>query len=155
MNGRRFEGGTFEGIVKKDCTLEGYTFCDCTFSGCALENVRLVRCAFSGCRFTGCRVSEPETLHSTVSLAVLTDCALVGVDWARLLPAGMFAEPIEAMKGCRLDRTEFFHCDLRRSDFRGAVGYQIDAAANRLKDAAFSLPEAVRLLHGLGIRPDG
>ena len=43
MNGRRFEGGTFEGIVKKDCTLEGYTFCDCTFSGCVLENVRLVR----------------------------------------------------------------------------------------------------------------
>lgn len=107
MNGRRFEGGTFEGIVKKDCTLEGYTFCDCTFSGCVLENVRLVRCAFSGCRFTGCRVSEPETLHSTVSLAVLTDCALVGVDWARLLPAGMFAEPLEAMKGCRLKYNGF------------------------------------------------
>ena len=95
MNGRRFEGGTFEGIVKKDCTLEGYTFCDCTFSGCVLENVRLVRCAFSGCRFT------------TVSLAVLTDCALVGVDWARLLPAGMFAEPLEAMKGCRLKYNGF------------------------------------------------
>ncbi|HJA58384.1 MAG TPA: pentapeptide repeat-containing protein [Firmicutes bacterium] len=58
-------------------------------------------------------------------------------------------------RDCRLDRTEFFHCDLRRSDFRSAVGYQIDAAANKLKDAAFSLPEAFRLLHGLGIRPDG
>lgn len=58
-------------------------------------------------------------------------------------------------RGCRLDRTEFFHCDLRRSDFRGAAGCRIDVTANQIKDAAFSLPEAIRLLHGLGIALEG
>ena len=103
MNGRRFEGETFEGLVRRDCVLEGCAFYDCVFLRCTLENVRLVGCTFSGCTFNGCRVSELQTLHSTVSLAVLENCALVGVDWSRLLPAGMFAEPIAAMRACRLN----------------------------------------------------
>ena len=99
----RFEGGTFEGIVKKDCTLEGYTFCDCTFSGLVpSENVRLVRCrAFFRLplyRLPRLAAANPAFHRCTSAMAVCTDCALVGVDSA-CLPAGMFAEPLEAIEG--------------------------------------------------------
>ena len=120
MNGRRFEGETFEGLVRRDCVLEGCAFYDCVFLRCTLENVRLVGCTFSGCTFNGCRVSELQTLHSTVSLAVLENCALVGVDWSRLLPAGMFAEPIAAMRACRLKYNSFFKMAFRGFDFTGS-----------------------------------
>ena len=114
MNGRRFEGETFEGLVRRGCVLEGCAFYDCVFLRCTLENVRLVGCTFSGCTFNGCRVSELQTLHSTVSLAVLENCALVGVDWSRLLPAGMFAEPIAAMRACRASSRTFMRVFQRR-----------------------------------------
>jgi len=48
--------------------------------------------------------------------------------------------------GTELHETEFYHCDLRKADFRDATGYKVDILGSRLKDAKFSLPEAVNLL---------
>ena len=49
-------------------------------------------------------------------------------------------------KGVELHETEFYQCDLRKADFRDATGYKVDILGSRLKDAKFSLPEAVNLL---------
>ena len=49
----------------------------------------------------------------------------------------------------------FAGCDLRKADFRGARGYQVQLRSNLLKAARFSLPEALRLLEELEIRIDG
>ena len=57
-------------------------------------------------------------------------------------------------KNCRLSGTQFTGCNLQKADFRGAAGYSIDLATNRLKAARFSFPEVVRLLDGLGIQID-
>ena len=43
-------------------------------------------------------------------------------------------------------------CDLRKADFRDAAGYKVDILGSRLKDAKFSLPEAVNLLADLKIK---
>ena len=43
------------------------------------------------------------------------------------------------------------NADLREADFRDASGYLISPRENRLEKARFSLPEATRLLDGLGI----
>ena len=43
-------------------------------------------------------------------------------------------------------------CDLRKADFRDATGYKVDILGSRLKDAKFSLPEAVNLLADLKIK---
>ena len=51
--------------------------------------------------------------------------------------------------GTELHETEFYQCDLRKADFRDATGYKVDILGSRLKDAKFSLPEAVNLLADL------
>ena len=51
-----------------------------------------------------------------------------------------------------LHETEFYQCDLRKADFRDATGYKVDILGSRLKDAKFSLPEAVNLLADLKIK---
>ena len=43
-------------------------------------------------------------------------------------------------------------CDLRKADFRDATSYKVDILGSRLKDAKFSLPEAVNLLADLKIK---
>lgn len=53
--------------------------------------------------------------------------------------------------GYDLTDTEFFPCDLRRSDFRQASGYKVDIMSCQVKGAKFSYPEAINLLHYLGI----
>lgn len=53
--------------------------------------------------------------------------------------------------GCDLSDTEFFQCDLRKSDFRQASGYKVDVLSCQVKGAKFSYPEAINLLHYLGI----
>ena len=55
-------------------------------------------------------------------------------------------------KGVELHETEFYQCDLRKADFRDAAGYKVDILGSRLKDAKFSLPEAVNLLADLKIK---
>ena len=55
-------------------------------------------------------------------------------------------------KGAELHETEFYQCDLRKADFRDAAGYRVDILGSRLKDAKFSLPEAVNLLADLKIK---
>lgn len=39
-----------------------------------------------------------------------------------------------------------------KADFRDAIGYKVDILGSRLKDARFSLPEAVNLLADLKIK---
>jgi hydroxymethylpyrimidine pyrophosphatase-like HAD family hydrolase len=55
-------------------------------------------------------------------------------------------------KGVELHETEFYQCDLRKADFRDAAGCRVDILGSRLKDAKFSLPEAVNLLADLKIK---
>ena len=55
-------------------------------------------------------------------------------------------------KSVELHETEFYQCDLRKADFWDATGYKVDILGSRLKDAKFSLPEAVNLLADLKIK---
>ena len=61
-------------------------------------------------------------------------------------------DPIGMGQGVELHETEFYQCDLRKADFRDAAGYKVDILGSRLKDAKFSLPEAVNLLADLRIK---
>lgn len=57
-----------------------------------------------------------------------------------------------SFSGCQLDDTHFINNQLQTSDFTDAVGYYIDLNSNSLKNAKFSLPEAVHLLDSLDIK---
>jgi uncharacterized protein YjbI with pentapeptide repeats len=80
-----------------------------------------------------------------LSKAVITDC---------LAKEATFAETNLTEANCtHTDFTDsrFIRTNLTRADFRGARNYAIAADQNTLKQAKFSLPEAVALLHGLDI----
>lgn len=47
--------------------------------------------------------------------------------------------------------TIFLNTNLTEANFTGAVNYSINATANKIKKAKFSLPEAMSLLYGLNI----
>ena len=81
-----------------------------------------------------------------------------GTGYSGTASRGMGAEAIRKkmqlanFKGVELHETEFYQCDLRKADFRDATGYKVDILGSRLKDAKFSLPEAVNLLADLKIK---
>lgn len=95
----------------------------------------------SGCRmkynsFVGMNLKKSSFCRMELVDSVFEECRL---------EEGDFSES-------RLDRTQFLNCDLRKADFRGAQGYQVDITSCRMKDAKFSFPEVVSLLGVLGIR---
>ncbi|BCJ95695.1 hypothetical protein acsn021_32640 [Anaerocolumna cellulosilytica] len=57
-----------------------------------------------------------------------------------------------SFNNCCLEATQFSKCDMRKADFREATGYQISITTNKLADAKFSFPEAIKLLSELGIK---
>ncbi len=118
----------------KELILEDYRFSDCDFQDCYFESCRIVNCSFVNCRFDRCTIVSLSATDSELKLASFHNCSLIGVHWGELLPA-----------------TQFHQCDLRKADFRGASGYQIDPSANRMKQAKFSYPEVLNLLDSLAI----
>ena len=64
-----------------------------------------------------------------------TDTALSGADFSHVDLSG----------------TTFHECDLSKADFSTATHYDIDPQTNNIKQAKFSLPEAVGLLRGFEV----
>lgn len=56
--------------------------------------------------------------------------------------------------GCRMEGTQIVRSDIRKADFRDAVGYVIDVISNKMSNARFSFPEVIRLLDSLQIKID-
>jgi uncharacterized protein YjbI with pentapeptide repeats len=161
-----FEDCTFGKLPLNGKQLSRLRFFDCTFADCDLTLSRVVDCAFvrvkfERCRLTGINWSEADKLER-VSFAgsQLNDTTFI----AAKLTACDFSKSIArrasfrdlglkgtSFRGADLEGTEFVNADLREADFRDASGYLISPRENRLEKAKFSLPEATRLLDGLGI----
>jgi uncharacterized protein YjbI with pentapeptide repeats len=161
-----YEDCSFSKLALNDRKLSRCRYFDCVFRDCDFTLSRLVDCAFvrskfERCRLTGINWSEVEKLER-VSFAEsqLNDTTFISVK----LSACDFSKSIARRASFRdlslqgmsfrdadLEGTEFVNADLRQADFRGATGYLISPKENRLEKAKFSLPEATRLLHGLGI----
>lgn len=117
----------------KDCKLVGADFRkgDSRFLALAFENSLVDTCNFSGLKlkatpFLRCVLRETRFVGSVLSEAVFD--------------------------GSDLEGTLFHECQLENASFSQARNYAIDPLTNKLKGARFSLPEAVSLLMGLGIK---
>ncbi len=87
--------------------------------------------AFVGLNLRGLRLVDSTARDADFSGADLTDAVCTGTDFL----------------GAR-----FGDATLVNADFRGATGYAIDPLRTKVAKARFSLPDAVALLDGLGIR---
>ena len=61
-----------------------------------------------------------KTEHTEVKYAEFTDCVLLGVNWALLLPDGWFSSPIHSLKNCKLRYNSFMNISFRKFDFSGS-----------------------------------
>ena len=169
----RFIDCTFIDCLFEETELSGCILSGCTFEKCTVTKIKgsnssqLQECKFVNCRLTGINWSEllPEGSFAD-PIETLQECRLkyntfTDMNFRKFSFTGneitesMFAEcelNESRFKGCKLDRTEFYRCDMQKSDFRDASGYQVDVLSCKLKNAAFSFPEAINLLGSLGVR---
>lgn len=146
-------------------------FVNCTFRDCDLSLLRLPDSVWAAARFEECKVvgvnwSEaywPKAglgnplgffkcaiSHSTfIGLRLqgiqIKECLAVDVDFREADLSG--AE----FGGTDLSGSLFGSTDLSEADLSRARNYHIDPAQNNLKQAKFSLPEAMSLLHSMDI----
>ena len=157
---------SFVESVLRDCRLAS-----CTFQACDLSLLQVPNSTFSATRFEDCKVigvnwtraNWPEARlhrpigflkcaisHSTfIGLSLkqiqIRDCVAVDVDFRE-------ADLSQAdLTGSDLSESLFSNTNLTEADLSGAHNYHIDPTQNTLKQAKFSLPEAISLLYGLDI----
>ncbi len=138
MPSKYYEGEDFQNLTLTEARLEGLTLVDCSFTGCVFERCQLVRCALTECRFTRCRVIDPKSESSQVKFLSLQDCALTGVNWSLLLPAGSFGEPLDKLEACRMKYNFFTEMDLRRFSFEGSSLTECMFTGCNLSESRFS-----------------
>ena len=155
------------------CELDHTTLNECKFVRCEITGLRSTHSSVQSLDFEDCRLNEiewaplmsngafPDPIHT------LKECSLKYNTFTEMnfnrfnfsdgneIVGSMFAKcemQLANFKGVELHETEFYQCDLRKADFRDATGYKVDILGSRLKDAKFSLPEAVNLLADLKIK---
>jgi len=127
-DGEEYVERKFADLTLTQEVVTAVTFEECTFADCNFSETQFKRCTFRDCVFRNCDLSLLDVDYSTIQRSKFEQCKLIGVN------------------GCR-----FVQTNLTKADFRGARNYAIAANQNTLKEAKFSLPEAVVLLHGLDI----
>ena len=137
---------------------EGERFADLSFTEETFEDCRLQEIEWAPLMSSG---AFPDPIH-TLKGCSLKYNTFTEMNFNRFnfsdgneIVGSMFAKcemQLANFKGVELHETEFYQCDLRKADFRDAAGYKVDILGSRLKDAKFSLSEAVNLLADLKIK---
>jgi fluoroquinolone resistance protein len=136
----QFPETVWSGALFEDTKLLGINWTLASWPAAGLgEPLQFVRCALNHATFLGLELREASFL----------DCTLLNVDFREAdLSQAQFA-------GSDLLGSLFAQTNLTQADFSRARNYQIDPALNILKQAHFSLPEAMALLYSLDIVLDG
>ena len=164
-----FVDSVFSGV-----TVRNSSFRSCRFTRCRIElphgfSTSMQNLEIDGCFLSGVQWFEfssgnryvplfASLTDTTMRYAVFSEMKLRGFSFAGLrITDSTFADCDLAETSFRdmdLTGTEFYRCDLTEADFRDAVGYRIDVLNSKVRGARFSLPDAVGLLSGLGVRID-
>lgn len=171
VQGCEFVDCQFINCSFEKCRVVQCSFSECRFVSCDIIEVsseysqakflELDRCSLVGVNWS---VWKSAGRFGSV-LSKVTDCKIkyntfTEMDFPKFdfrgssITGSMFAKADLSksdFRGCDLTDTEFFQCDLRKADFRNASGYKVDVLSCKVKDAKFSYPEAINLLHYLGI----
>lgn len=167
LSGCEFDGCRFEGCVLIDATFASCRFTECVFEGCDLTALKIKNSFFSdvtirdskaiGIKWEMCRAP----LGVTFKDSNLTASTFYALDLRHLKLTGCEAKEMDFSEanlkqadfsGSDLEGTVFDEADLERADFTTAVNYTVNPLNTNLKNARFSLPEAIALLKGLPIK---
>lgn len=169
--GSEFHDCRFEACAFAEAVFQGCRFVECTFQECDMSLAQVAGSAFSATRFVDCRVigvdwtqadwsgvslGQPigfercAISHSTfIGLSLpgiqIKECAAADVDFREAdLSKADFTDS-------DLSESLFLNTNLSKADLSTARNYHIAPEQNTLKDARFSLPEAMSLLFNMDI----
>lgn len=137
----RLDDSSMDDVLLADCRLTGI---DWTLLKWRKPNARrkrrfplaFRRCALSYGVFAGMELYEAVFEDCLLKETVFEDADLEGATFG----------------GCDLTGAVFLHTNLQKADLSTACNYLINAAENSIRQARFSLPEAMSLLYAMDIR---
>lgn len=174
IRGVHFDECSFANCNFSGSLLQGCVFRDCTFKNCDLGLARVDGSSFKGVEFRKCKLIgidwtkaawgkkggsallKPVDFYRSVlnyssffGLEMegihLEQCTALEVDFSEADLSGA------SLKGTDFERSIFRGTNLEGANLVGAMNYVISPTLNNIKQARFSLPEAVGLLYGLEI----
>ena len=165
----RFIGCEFQEAIFRGCR-----FVDCEFRTCDLRMLDVTDSSFRDVRFeesqaiaidwTGAAWGKAGLLNKIgFTRSVLNYSTFVGLSLPELNLIDCLARDVDFseadISGAKLNKTDlersrFWNTNLTGADLTGAFNYTIDPTNNTLKQARFSLPEAMSLLYNLDIELD-
>lgn len=132
----KIKGTAFQEVTFKSTKMVGIDWTTARWPSVALSGmIGFDECILDGSSFFGLYLRE---LKLEACHAHDVDFAEVDCEYASFIQTD-FAN------------SRFHHTRLGKADFTDALNYEIDVHNNTIAGAKFSLPEAVSLLHGLGI----
>jgi uncharacterized protein YjbI with pentapeptide repeats len=156
----------FESVVFSNCR-----FSDCKFQDCNLSLIQIPGSSFPATRFETTKLIGIDWTQGDWSqsefnpIAGFFDCVLshstfIGIDLKGIQMKKCIANEVDFreanltevnFRGTDLAKSLFGNTNLTRADLSLARNYQIDPGNNVLKQAKFSLPEAMALLYSMDI----
>jgi len=150
----RFQSCKFKKCDLSLASVDHSAFTNTVFEASKLIGVNWVRAAWGktglypllkSIDFIGCVLNYSSFMGLALEKITLRKCVAREVD---------FSETNLKQADCRFtdfENSQFRHTNLSEADFRGASNYSIQAQLNTIKQARFSLPEAMSLLYNLEI----
>ncbi len=156
----------FNSLNFSEMSFKNSKFIECRFKKCNLTNSSFTGTAFREVSFEGCKllgINWSDTTSSSLlsfSDSILDLCVFQSLDMRGLKAINCSIKDAHFSQSklqnsyffnTNLEGTTFSQCDFSNSDFRGSKGYFIDPSFNCIKDARFSMPEAMVFFEALKI----
>lgn len=167
LENKAYSNCTFHSCDFSETNLRNTRFSTCIFKNCNLSLMKLEGCRFQDAQFIECKIVGAEffrcnkTLFSaTFKGSLLQYCNFSDLQMKNTsfkgskLVENHFTNTILTgadFSEVDLSGTTFHNCDLSKANFSSATRYHIDPRTNKIKQARFSLPDAVGLLSGFDI----
>ena len=164
---RRFYECTFTSCDFRGAHFTSCRFLSCTFEDCDLSNAILSDATLREPRFERCKLLgidwaevvhlDPPWMHEcaldhggfvglSIPGATITKCTVRDTSFAEADLSGA------DLRHTDFTGTEFTGADLRKADLRHAKHYVLDPRTVRVEGLRCTLPDAVALLEGLGVK---
>lgn len=171
LTGKAFYDCVFENCSLREIVWDGCSLIDCSFTSCDLSLNQVANSTFRQCTFKDCQLvginwvdaqwsrfdhSSPIQFFScNLNYSTLAGLKLQGITMKDCSVRDVYFAGADLTRAdCRgsdFSASRFAQTNLTEADFSNATNYEIDVHNNTIKQAKFTLPEAVSLLQGLDI----
>lgn len=162
-----FEECIFVSCNFNETTFNGCKFRYCQFINCNLSLIIVKSCHFLDVSFTDCKIIGVNWTNSdsfwppiTFLKCNISQSNFLGLKLKAISLSECVARDVD-FRDCDLSKSILTSTDFKNSlfgntnlikvDFTNSINYTINLLENKIAGAKFSFPEAISLLHGLGI----